>query len=186
VYGDPEYLPIDEDHDLNGNDPYSRTKQMTESLAWTYNDNYDLNVTATRNFNTFGPRHSKDYLIPTLLYQAINENKIEIWSETTSRDFIFIDDMVEALLTVAASDAVIGEPINIGTGNEWTSKELADLIAERFGGIDVINLEKDTTGSDRLVCENTKLQTTTDWEPAVSFEDGLDRTVEWYREHWEN
>lgn len=184
VYGDPEYIPIDEAHPFNGNDPYARTKQMVELLAKTYYDNYDVEVTVTRNFNVFGPRHDKEYLIPTLIHQALFEDKIEIWSERTSRDFIFIDDMVAALLAVGVSEDLAGEAVNIGTGEEWSSKELADRISREFGGLEVVNLEKETTGSERLVCENTKLQRTTEWKQEHPFDEGLRRTIGWYRDNW--
>ena len=125
VYGDPEYLPIDEKHPLKGKDPYAVTKILGEGLCRHFSENAGVRLTAVRNFNAFGPRQSTAYLIPTLVTQALAEKKIEMWSAEPVRDFLFVSDTVGALLAIAASDATVGATINIGSGRGVWAGDLA-------------------------------------------------------------
>jgi len=182
VYGDPIYVPIDEKHPLNGKDPYAITKIIGEYLCKNYYENYGVPVTIVRNFNTFGPRQSTEYLIPTLIIQALEKKEIEIWNSKPSRDFNYVDNVVDALLKVVEVEDLVGDVVNIGSGKEIKVGELAEGISRIFGGIPVIDLKKETVGSSRLVCDNRKLVEKTGWKPKVSFEDGLEKTIQWYKE----
>lgn len=185
VYGDPEYTPIDEEHPRNGIDPYATSKKVGEDMAKMYNHETDTDFFIVRNFNLFGPRHTEDYLIPTLVTQANEEGKIEIWTADSVRDFTYVDNALDAFISIVETPALGGEAVNLGSNMEISSRELADQIADKFGGVTVDNLKKDTVGSSRLVCDNMKLKETTGWEPQISFEEGLQKTIEWYVKHTE-
>lgn len=180
VYGDPEYLPIDEKHPLKGKDPYAVTKILAELLCRHFSQNVGVRLTAVRNFNAFGPRQSTAYLIPTLVTQALVEKRIEIWSAEPVRDFLFVSDTVGALLAVAASEATVGTTINIGAGQGVRAGDLAAKIAALFD-VPVIDLKRTVGGSTKLVCDNSLLKKLTGWAPKVSLEDGLKATVESFR-----
>lgn len=180
VYGAPEYVPINENHPRNGKDPYALTKIMGESLCRNYHENYKVPVTIARNFNSFGPGQSRAYLIPTLITQALEKGKIEIWSSKPSRDFTYVDNTIDALLKIAETDKLIGDIVNIGSRYEVSSGELAEKISKMVGDVSVIDLKKETVGSSRLVCDNAKLKSI-GWEPKISFEEGLEKTIKWYK-----
>jgi nucleoside-diphosphate-sugar epimerase len=179
LYGDPVYLPMDEKHPLNGSDPYSCTKVMGEYLCRASNER--LKVTIARNFSTFGPRQTADYLIPTLITQALKTGKVEIWTGEPSRDFMYIDDTVGALLKIAASDRLVEEVVNVGSGVETKIGTLAQKMAKILGDVPVVDLKKEVLGSKRQVCDNRKLKELADWEPKVSFDEGLEKTISWFR-----
>ena len=180
VYGDPEYIPINETHPRGGTGPYATTKKIGEDLCRNYYENYDLPITIVRNFNLFGPRQERGYLIPTLITQALDEGEIEIWNGKASRDFMYVMNGVEALLQVSQRDGFVGDTVNIGSGTEISAEKLANWISQRFDNVPVKDLHKDTVGSSRLICDNQKLQLKADWEVGVTFEHGLEMTIEWF------
>jgi dTDP-glucose 4,6-dehydratase len=181
VYGDPDYVPIDEGHPLKGKDPYSITKILGEWLCKHYFENAGVPVTVVRNFNTFGPRQSRAYLIPTLISQALLDKKIEIWNADPIRDYNYVSNTVEALLAIADTDRTVGQTINLGMGRGIRAGDLADRIAEMFQ-VPVVNLRKSVTGSAKLVCDNTLLKELTGWTPEVSLEEGLAETISYFKD----
>ncbi|WP_266082167.1 NAD-dependent epimerase/dehydratase family protein [Haladaptatus caseinilyticus] len=182
VYGDPEYVPINESHPRHGYDPYAVTKKIGEDLCRNYYENYRLPVTIVRNFNLFGPKQERGYLIPTLIAQALDEGKIEIWNGKSSRDFMYVTNGVAALLEASTCDGLLGDVVNVGSGDEVSAGTLANQISQRFGNVPVEDLRKDTVGSRRLICDNQKLQKETGWKVEVPFEHGLEMTIEWFEE----
>jgi nucleoside-diphosphate-sugar epimerase len=184
VYGEPAYVPIDEDHPLDGKDPYAATKIMAENLCRNYYQSYGVSVIIVRNFNAFGPRQSPEYIVPTLITQALNDNRIEIWSVKPTRDLMYVDNTIEALLRIAGSDELGGQVVNVGSGEEIQIGVLAEKVAQICGGVPLVDLNKDVIGSPRLVCDNAKLKETTGWKITVAFEEGLQRTTDWFRKHY--
>lgn len=183
VYGDPLYVPIDEKHPLNGKDPYSITKIVGEYLCHSYYQNYGVPIVIVRNFNVFGPRQVPEYLIPTLITQALSKNKIEIWSSQPHRDFMFVDNTIDAWLKISENPELIGDIVNVGSGIEIQIGDLAKRISEMMAGTPVIDLNKEVIGSMRSVCNNEKLKQKTGWMPKISLEEGLRKTIEWYKAH---
>lgn len=177
VYGEPVKLPIDEGQPRQGNDPYSITKIMGEDLCTLYNKHYNRQIAIVRNFNSFGVGQTGDYIIPQLIRQGLTERKIEIWDSRTVRDFLYIDNAVDALVSIAAHSE--NGPINIGSGRGTSIGELAQAIADKFGGgMSVVDLKKKVLGSPALVSSNDRLRAL-GWSERVSFEDGIDRTIRW-------
>lgn len=180
VYGAPEYLPIDENHPRRGADPYSVTKIIGEDLVTSYQRNYNRDAVIIRNFNSYGVGQTGDYIVPQLIRQALTERKIEIWDPRTVRDLMYIDNTIDALLTVAASGQQT--VVNVGAGRGITVGELATTIAGRFDQeIPVIDLKKAVIGSPALVSNNERLRSLS-WSERVGFEDGIERTISWTRE----
>lgn len=180
VYGTPEYLPIDENHPRRGADPYSVTKIIGEDLVTSYQRNYSRDAVIIRNFNSYGVGQTGDYIVPQLIRQALTERKIEIWDPRTVRDLMYIDNTIDALLTIAASGQQT--VVNVGAGRGITVGELATTIAGRFDKeIPVIDLKKAVLGSPALVSNNERLRSLS-WSERVGFEDGIERTISWNRE----
>ena len=179
VYGAPDYVPIDEEHVRKGRDAYATTKIMGEDLCQYYLAK-GTDVTIVRNFNTFGPGQSTAYLIPTLISQALEQGTIEVWNTQPVRDFTFVSDTIAALLAVAAGERTSRQTLNVGTGVGVSVGELADRIARPFGAT-VTDLKKNTVGSPALICDNSRLRELTGWAPTVTLDEGLERTVAYFK-----
>ena len=180
VYGEPRYLPIDDRHPLDGRDPYAASKKICEELVKICNQIHKVPFTIVRNSNSFGPYQSDDYLIPTLIRQGLESGVIEIWDPRTIRDFLFVDDTVEALINTVETEAASGEIINLGSGLGVSAGELADFIAERLG-VTWVDAKKPAAVSSKLIADTSKVKALTGWQQQVALEEGLTRTIEYFR-----
>lgn len=179
VYGAPASIPMDENHPLLGRDPYAVTKILGETLCENYVANYGRKCSILRNFNAFGPRQSGEYVIPTIIQQALSTGRIEIWNAAPVRDLMFVDNTEDAILTVGSQSRP--GVFNVGSGNGHRIGELADLIAQRVGkNVPVKDLGREVTGSPALVADVRRLKDL-GWKERIPFEVGLSRTVDWYR-----
>lgn len=176
----PKYLPIDEEHPIDTTGSvYSVTKKIGEDLTNLFYEKHGLPTIILRLFTTFGERQSTDYFFPTIITQAIKNNVVELWNDKPTRDFTYVANTVDALIK-AAGVKYCGGPINIGSGIEANVGEVAKRIANIFG-VEVKFLNKEVVGSMKLCCDNTKAKNILKWEPKISFEEGLKRTIEWYK-----
>lgn len=181
----PKYLPIDEKHpvEIAGN-TYNATKLAGEALCKAFEANHGLKCVIFRIFNTYGPRQSENFLIPSLIKQALMNGRIEVLNGSVKRDFIYVDDIIDAFISGAESDFT-GGPINLGTGVETSVAELAGIIAELLS-VEVTDLGKETFGSMRMFCDNSLAKQTLSWRPKIQLREGLTRTVNWHVEKWRN
>jgi len=179
LYGEPKYLPIDEKHPIKIEEIYRVSKKLGEDMCATFTREYNLPIVFLRLFNAFGPRQNTDFLIPKVILQAVKDKAVEIWTDKPTRDFTFVNDTVEALIKAAETDFV-GGPINIGSGREIKIIDIVKQIVNKFNAtLNVSN--KNIPGSMRLCCDNTMAKTILGWEPKVNFEEGLDLTIEWFK-----
>ncbi len=179
VYGAPVSLPMGEDHPLRGRDPYAITKIMAELLVENAVGNDGRRASIVRNFNAFGPRQPTEYVIPSVIRQALTTGRIEIWSGTPVRDLMFVDNTEEAILAIGARSE--GGTFNVGSGRGMRMAELAQRIAATVGhDVPVADLGKPVTGSPALVADVQRLRGL-GWTETVPFDEGLARTVAWYR-----
>ncbi|MEM5855236.1 MAG: NAD-dependent epimerase/dehydratase family protein [Candidatus Aenigmatarchaeota archaeon] len=182
LYGEPQYLPVDENHPINVYNYYTLSKRIGEILCDFFIRKFNLNVIYFRLFNAFGPRQRPNFFIPSIIIQALKNKKIEIWSDKPTRDFIFIDDVVEALIKAIDSDFV-GGPINLGYGKELCVGDIARLVSSQLN-VELCVLNREVTGPLRMLCNNNKAKRILNWKPKIEFEEGLRRTVEWYRNNF--
>jgi nucleoside-diphosphate-sugar epimerase len=182
LYDSPKYLPIDEKHSVEFLDNYyTLTKKMGEDLCNIFNKKYGLPIIFLRLFNTFGPRQSSDYFMPTLILQGLNKKVVELWNDKPTRDFVFVDDTVRALMMAAESN-FCGGPINIGTGRETKVGDIANQVAEKLN-VKINFLNKEVVGAPRLCCNNSLAKEILKWEPKTSLEDGIKITIKWYEDN---
>ena len=184
VYGTALEVPIKENHRLQGQSPYSATKIAADKLAESFYLSYNVPVAVARPFNTFGPRQSARAIIPTIITQALVENKVAIGNDKPVRDFNYVENTVDGLIEIAKSDKSIGEVINLGSGTEISIGSLVKKIIPLIGKNVKIVQEKERfrpikSEVMRLVADNTKAKKLLGWEPKISFEDGLKKTIEW-------
>ncbi|HMP16130.1 MAG TPA: GDP-mannose 4,6-dehydratase [Gemmatales bacterium] len=188
-YGTARYAPIDEQHPLQGQSPYSASKIGADKLVESYYLSFQLPVVTLRPFNTYGPRQSARAVIPTILSQLLSGTKaLKLGDATPVRDMNFVDDTVAGFLAVAESDACLGEVINAGTGRGETIATIAEL-AMRITGhtVPIITEEQRQRpeGSEvwKLIASNTKARELAQWSPRVTLEEGLERTARFIQQH---
>ena len=134
TYGTAQYVPIDENHPMVGQSPYSASKIAADQLAISYYRSFSLPVKIVRPFNTYGPRQSARAIIPTVITQILNgENKIKLGNLTPKRDLTFVKDIVNGFIEILKTDRLFGEVTNIGMNQEISIGELAHTIAELMG-----------------------------------------------------
>ena len=121
-------MPIDENHPLQGQSPYSATKIGADKIAESYHLSFDLPLSIARPFNTYGPRQSSRAVIPTIITQALTQASVKLGNLSTTRDFNFVSDTVEGFIAIAETDAAIGQTLNIGSGTETSILKLTKMI----------------------------------------------------------
>jgi NAD dependent epimerase/dehydratase len=184
TYGTAQYTPIDEEHPLQGQSPYSASKIGADKMAEGYFRSFETPVATLRPFNTYGPRQSLRAVIPTIISQALGGQTIRLGSLTPVRDFTFVTDTARAFIAVAESDAAIGQTLNAGNGKGITIGELAKVILELIGSEarlepDEVRVRPDASEVFELLADASKLREASGWQPKVDLREGLTRTIEW-------
>lgn len=188
VYGTARVVPISETHPLQGQSPYSASKIGADKLAESFYCAYDLPVITVRPFNTYGPGQSARAVIPTIITQALTREVIHLGNLDSTRDFTYMDDTVDGFLRAARSAAGVGEVFNLGTGQEIRIGDLADKIIAMVGREVRVEtaperLRPQKSEVMRLISDNSRARATLGWEPRISLDEGLSRTIEWIKEH---
>ena len=188
VYGTARYVPIDEKHPLQGQSPYSASKIGADKMAEAFHLSFGLPAVTVRPFNTFGPRQSARAVIPTIITQCLAGRSVKLGSLHPTRDLNYVVNTVEGFLAAAVAPEAIGTTINFGSGREISIGDLARMIASLTGTeveveSDEARVRPERSEVERLLADNTLASTLTGWKPAVSLEDGLRATIEWFREH---
>jgi dTDP-glucose 4,6-dehydratase len=188
VYGSAQRVPIDEQHPLVGQSPYSASKIAADQLALSYVRSFAVPVVTARPFNTYGPRQSARAFIPTTIVQALTQDEVRLGATFPTRDMVFVSDTVEGFLRLGDAQGVEGEVFNFGTGVEVSVGEVAAIILKTVGRdipliFDATRLRPSPSEVERLVADATKARERLGWSPAHRLEDGLRRTVEWISHH---
>lgn len=185
TYGTAQYVPIDENHPMVGQSPYSATKISADQLSISYFKSFDLPVKIVRPFNTYGPRQSARAIIPTVISQILNgQTSLKLGNMTPTRDLTFVKDTAKGFYEIANADGLFGEITNIGMQEEITIGDLVQLITDIIGTqIEIISDEQrvrpDKSEVERLFCNNTKIKSNTLWTPDYTLQTGLKETVDW-------
>ncbi len=188
VYGTALYAPIDEQHPLQAQSPYSATKIGADSLALSYQRAFGLNVSIVRPFNTYGPRQSTRAVIPTIISQALAASEIRLGSLDPVRDLVFVEDTAAGFYAVGHSDACVGKVLNLATETGVSIRELVNQI-KRVVGREIPVIETDERKRPeasevfKLLGSAAQVRELTGWQPQVSLGAGLERTIDWFRDH---
>ena len=190
VYGTAQYVPIDEQHPLQGQSPYSATKIGADKLAEAFYCSFGLPVVTLRPFNTYGPRQSARAVIPTIITQCMVGDVIRLGNLHPTRDLSYVADTVEGFICATNSSKAIGQVVNIGSGQEISIGDLARKIAGLMGRAVEIRCEnqrKRPEGGEveRLCAANGLAKELLGWEPRHTLDEGLRLTIEWIGEHLE-
>jgi NAD dependent epimerase/dehydratase len=189
VYGTAQYVPIDENHPLQPQSPYSASKIGADMVAESFRRSFGLPVSIIRPFNTFGPRQSARAVIPTIITQALGSDPdILLGSLGPTRDYTYVDDLAEAFTRMAESEHSVGETLNIGSNFEISIGEIAKKVLTMSGAnkqvrLDASRVRPEKSEVERLWCDNTKAKRLLGWKPRMGFEEGLSRTIDWISVH---
>lgn len=190
VYGTAKFVPITEDHPLQGQSPYSATKIAADQLAYSFYASFGLPVVIARPFNTYGPRQSARAVIPTIITQIANgQRQIKLGAVSPTRDFNYVKDTVAGFIAALNSERGVGEVINFGSNFEISIGDTAQLIAEAMNTeieivTDEVRLRPENSEVNRLWADNSKAKQLLGWQPAYGgregFKRGLAETAEWF------
>lgn len=192
VYGTARFVPITEDHPLQGQSPYSASKIGADQIAMSFHSSFGTPITLLRPFNTYGPRQSARAVIPTIITQiAAGQRRIRLGAVSPTRDFNYVDDTVSGFIAALESDRGVGEVINVGSNFEISIGDTASLIAELMGvdieiATDEQRLRPEKSEVERLWAANAKARELLGWQPGYAGRDGFARglrqTIEWFRD----
>jgi len=186
VYGTAQYVPINEEHPLQAQSPYSASKIGADAMAMSYFNAFELPLTIVRPFNTYGPRQSARAVIPTIISQIANGAKeIKLGDVSPTRDFNYVEDTCRGFIALAECEEAIGKTVNIGSNYEISVADTLNLIKKIMKSdvefiVDDARLRPEKSEVFRLWCDNSKIKALTGFEPSYSIEQGLTKTVDWF------
>lgn len=185
VYGTAKYVPMDEHHPLNPMSTYAVSKLSADRLCFTLFREQKVPIITLRQFNAYGPRETQPYVIPEIISQLAKSNKLNLGNIAARRDFTYVEDAARAAIGLVKNKKAEGEVFNSGFGFDYSIEEIANMIGEIMGH-DKIEIIVDKArlrpmDVNRLHCNYFKLHQLTGWKPKTSIEDGLRKTVEWFR-----
>ena len=186
VYGTAQYVPIDEEHPLQPQSPYSASKIAADMMAMSFYNSFELPVTIARPFNTYGPRQSARAVIPTIITQIANGHKeIKLGDVSPTRDFNYVLDTCRGFIKLAESDKTIGKTVNIGSNFEISVKDTLMTIKGLMESdvdfiIDEERIRPKNSEVQRLWCDNTKINELTGFKSKYSIREGLQKTIDWF------
>lgn len=191
VYGTAADALITEEHRLHAQSPYAASKTAGDQLALSYRHSYGMPVAICRPFNTYGPGQSRRAVIPTIITQALWENRIELGSTEPTRDFLYVSDTARGFAGMGENPDVLGRAVQLGTGREISVGDLAGLILDILGmrGKEIVSAgerKRPEKGEVmRLAASPALAERIMGWRPQVSLEEGLQVTARWIADHRE-
>jgi len=186
VYGTAQYVPIDENHPLQPQSPYSATKIAADAIAMSFFNAFELPVTVVRPFNTYGPRQSARAVIPAIITQiASGKRTIKLGDVSPTRDFNYVEDTCRGLIALAECEAAIGQIVNVGSNYEISVGDTLNLVRDLMKSdvefvVDNKRVRPRNSEVFRLWCDNTRIERLTGFKPKVSIRDGLKMTIDWF------
>lgn len=190
VYGTARFVPITEEHPLQGQSPYSASKIGADQLAYSFYTSFELPVITIRPFNTYGPRQSARAVIPTIITQLANGvDVLKLGSIHPTRDFNYVQDTVDGFIASLKAENAFGETINLGSNFEISIGDTVNVIAELMDKSITIEtddkrLRPKDSEVERLWADNKKAADMLHWKPKYGglegFKAGISKTIEWF------
>ena len=185
IYGTAQYAPIDENHPLNPSSPYAASKVAADRVAYSYFNTYQLPISIIRPFNTFGPRHTYD-VIPKFIRLALEGKPLTLYGDgSQTRDFTYVEDMIDAFLVMGSHPKAFGQAVNFGTGCDVSIKKVAQWIKELANSPSpIVHVGHRLSEVNRLICDYRFAKKLFHWKPRFTVKQGLIKNIEWARKNW--
>ena len=179
VYGKPSYLPIDENHQTNGVNPYSESKLIGEKLCNVYKKYFDVEISVLRPSNIYGPNQDKRFLIPEILSQA-KTGKLVLMDPKPRRDYLFIDDFVDCILELSDTDNFNAGIFNIGSGKSYSVNDVVKIVNKLYNNKLTVQYKNNVRHAEIMdnVLDISKIKSTINWSPKISLFDGLNQLID--------
>ena len=189
TYGTAQYTPINEEHPLVGQSPYSASKIAADQIAISYYRSFEMPVKIVRPFNTYGPRQSARAIIPTIISQILSgKMNLKLGNLSPTRDLTFVKDTAAGFIAISETNNLIGEFINIGMNKEISVGDLIYKISKIMNStIEIVKEEVRVRPSnsevEQLLCDNNKIISNTSWLPKYDLDTGLKETINWIEQN---
>ena len=177
VYGEPDYLPVDENHPTNASNPYSKSKLLGEKLCKAYSDDFGVKSVVLRPFNIYGPNQKGNFLIPTIINQA-KKGKIILKDSRPKRDYIYVDDAVEAFLRAGIYESNF-DIFNVASGDGLSVENVAKIIISQFDNNPIVEYQNEIREGEVLdvIGDKKKSRDMLDWFPKTTFVEGINKML---------
>ena len=188
VYGTAQYSPINENHPLQAQSPYSASKISAEKVTQSYVLSFSLPAAIIRPFNTYGPRQSARAIIPTIITQAITNDTLNLGLLTPIRDMNYVEDTIDGFVKLAESEQSIGDVVNVGSGIGVTIEDIVLEVQKQLNKDLTIQHDKNRDRPEKsevmeLICDNKKVMEMLNWKSQYSLSDGIKNTIKYIREN---
>jgi NAD dependent epimerase/dehydratase len=188
VYGTALKVPIDENHPIQAQSPYSASKIAADKISESFFRSFEVPVVTVRPFNTYGPRQSARAIIPTIVSQALSGGDLRLGDLKPVRDFNYVTDTVDGFVRAALADGVEGETFNLGSGLAISISELVEMIRKLTGYSgrileDKARIRPEKSEVQLLKADSKKASQLLGWHPQTSHEEGLMKTIAWIKEN---
>ncbi len=187
VYGSAKKSPMDENHPLLPQSTYAVSKLAGEKAVFTMHKEHGFPATIIRPFNTFGPNITQPYIIPEIIKQILTKKGIvKLGNINSERDFTYVSDTASGIILALFSKDAIGETINLGSGKSFKIKQIVKLVSSILDMKVKISINKDRLRPfdvNKLNCDNRKAKKILGWKPKISFEEGLEYTIDWIKQN---
>ncbi len=188
LYGEPEYVPIDEEHPVEPRDPYTYVKLSAEITVMSYHRDQGIPAVIVRPFNVYGPRQPEEFVVPTIITQCLQGVELRLGDGRSLRNFTYVTDATNMLLRAASYPEAIGQVINLGTRPVLPISRVAEMVVDMTGcGLEPIyDISKYREGDPTtLEMDPSLAEQVLKWSPRIDIESGLAHTVGFYREELE-
>jgi len=178
LYGEPEYLPVNEEHKLSPHSPYTQSKLLCEKLIEGYVRDFDIRSIIVRPFNLYGPGLAEGMLMRDIIDQ-LNSGEIQLKNPIPKRDYLFVDDLTELLVSIAEKEYDGYDIVNAGYGESYSVEEIAEMFKEIAGTNDDITFENTSRKGEVLdvVADISKANNLYDWKPKVDINTGIEKML---------
>ena len=187
VYGTAKYVPMNEDHPTRPLSTYAASKLAADRLCYTLFHEHKVPVVILRQFNAYGPGETQPYVIPEIITQLSNSNEVKLGNVKARRDFTYVEDAAKGAIKLMMCPGIEGEVVNMGSNKNYSIEELA-LVTGELMGYNSTKIVIDTKrlrpiDVDVLLCDSSKARKLFGWQPEIDIEEGLRRTIEWFKDH---
>jgi len=192
IYGTPKKIPITENTPINPQSPYAASKASIDQIAKSFYFSYGLPIVILRPFNNYGPRQSRRAIIPEVICQILKKDTVKLGDINTQRDFLYVNDTVNAVLKVINNKNILGQEINIGSNKFYRIKDIIEIVSEILSKKVIVKLDKSRLRPKKsevkyLLCDYSKAKRIINWSPSITnktqFKKSLFTTIEFYKKN---